>query len=89
MGQKTYIVAGVLLLTQLAVWQTSPFAAEPASTSPAQVERLVEQLGSQQFEEGEAASRALEKIGYPALDALKKAAQSEDRETRRRATEDG
>jgi hypothetical protein len=57
----------------------------PSQSSAADVERLVKQLGSVRFEEREAASRALEKVGYPALDALRKAAKSEDRETRRRA----
>jgi hypothetical protein len=50
------------------------------------IARLIEQLGSKKFSQREAAARELDKIGAPALDALKKAAESSDTETRRRAT---
>jgi hypothetical protein len=60
-------------------------AADPGGRTPAEIDRLVKQLGSVRFEEREAASKALEKVGYPALGALRKAAKSQDRETRRRA----
>jgi hypothetical protein len=42
------------------------------------VERLVRQLGSDEFEEREAASNALNKIGKPALKALQQAAKDDD-----------
>jgi hypothetical protein len=54
---------------------------------PAEVERLIQQLGSEQFADREAASRALDAIGEPALDALRKAGRSSDAEVRRRADE--
>src|SRR5437867_3671121 len=51
------------------------------------VNKLIEQLGSGKFAEREEASKELEKIGVPALEALRKATKSDDLETRRRASE--
>jgi sugar lactone lactonase YvrE len=52
----------------------------------AAIARLVRQLGSDEFAEREAASRALEAIGEPALEALQTAAEDDqDPEIRRRA----
>ncbi len=62
-------------------------AAEPA-TKPAEAERvarLIAQLGSSQFAEREAATRALAALGPAALDGLRRAAQADDAEVRRRA----
>jgi WD40 repeat protein len=54
--------------------------------SPAEIERLIKQLGSDDFNEREAASKALEAIGEPALSALRKtAAGAGDAEVRERA----
>src|SRR5262245_40820914 len=50
-----------------------------------EIERLVRQLGSDQFKEREAASNALGKIGKTALAALRKAAKDSDPEIRSRA----
>src|SRR4051812_19635383 len=50
-----------------------------------EIERLVKQLGSDEFKEREAASNALGKIGKPALTALRKAAKDSDLEIRSRA----
>jgi hypothetical protein len=66
------------------VWQAPPLAAEPAHTAD-EIDRLVKQLGSVRFEKRDAASKALERVGYPALKALREAARSDDRERRRRA----
>jgi hypothetical protein len=56
---------------------------EPATD---RVARLIKQLGDDAFDTREAASKALEAIGEPALDALRKAAATnEDLEIRRRA----
>jgi hypothetical protein len=52
----------------------------------ARVTRLIEQLGDDEFETREAATKALAKVGEPALPALRKAsAASADLEVRRRA----
>ena len=50
------------------------------------IERLIKQLGSDEFEEREAASKALKKVGKPALKALHEAAtENADAEIRSRA----
>jgi RNA polymerase sigma factor (sigma-70 family) len=49
------------------------------------IAKLIEQLGSDTFADREAASRGLERQGAAALEGLRKAAQSNDPETRRRA----
>jgi WD40 repeat protein len=56
--------------------------------SPAEIDRLIKQLGSDEFEQRQAASKALEAIGEPALDALRKTAnKSDNAEIRRRAVD--
>jgi hypothetical protein len=60
-------------------------AAEDASAE--QIAQLIEQLGSANFGERELASKKLDAIGLPALEALRKAAQGRDAEVRRRAEE--
>jgi len=55
-------------------------------TSSAEINRLIEQLGSRRFRQREQAGNALEKIGKPALTALRTASKSHvDGEVRRRA----
>src|SRR5262245_53456070 len=49
------------------------------------VDRLIKQLGHEQFKKREEASKQLEAIGEPALDALRKAASADDAEIRLRA----
>src|SRR5262245_45034999 len=72
-------LAGACLLTEA---PPSP-GAEP---DPDRVDRLIRQLGSDRFKEREAAAKALEELGEPALPALKRAAtDSPDVEVRRRA----
>jgi uncharacterized protein (TIGR03067 family) len=59
-------------------------AAEPPKA--AEIERLIRQLGSDKFQEREAAGKALTAIGMPALEALRATAtKSPDEEVRRRA----
>src|SRR5437016_250877 len=67
-------------------------AAFPAETTreatPERVAQLIKRLGSNQFRERAAATRALDSLGEAALDALKDAARSaDDLETRQRAAE--
>src|SRR2546428_2390316 len=50
-----------------------------------EIARLVKQLGSSDFRTRDAATKRLQEIGEPALDALNKAATSKDLEMRRRA----
>ncbi len=58
----------------------------PGAEDQGRIDRLVQQLGSARFEAREEASKALERIGEPALPALRQAASgSADAEVRRRA----
>jgi hypothetical protein len=59
---------------------------EPAlQLSEAEIDALVEKLGSKQFNERESATRQLQKVGQAALPRLREAAKSKDREVRVRA----
>ncbi len=60
-------------------------AADPADAE--RVAKLIAELGSAKFEDRVKASKELEAIGPPALEALRKAAQGSNLEARRRAEE--
>jgi RNA polymerase sigma factor (sigma-70 family) len=63
-----------------------PIAQDDAAPDNRDVDRLITQLGSDEFEEREAATRALKKVGKPALTALQRAAkENADAEVRTRA----
>lgn len=55
-----------------------------AELPPRDIDRLIEQLGSNKFLKRERASQALQAIGVRALPALRKAAEAADPEVRRR-----
>src|SRR5438094_479090 len=55
-----------------------PFVAIAVDPGGREVERLIRQLGDPRFARREAASKALAKVGEPALAALRKAAASSD-----------
>ena len=76
------VVLALGLVTLIAV--PAP-AADPAS--PEQISKLIEKMGSGDFDEREKATKDLDAIGVPALDLLRKAAKSEDAEVRMRAEE--
>lgn len=70
------------------ILSAAPRQPAPTSTSgtPAtQIDRLIAQLGSDQFAEREAAARELARLGPPVLEALRKASANPDLEIRRRA----
>lgn len=77
-------VSFALLLLALPFVPTEA-AAPPAGPSAAEVARLIEQLGDDDFDVREAATERLKLAGEPALPALDKAAASGDLEVRRRA----
>src|SRR4051794_5552289 len=60
-------------------------AAPPAGPSGAEIGRLIEKLGDDDFDVREAATERLMLAGEPALAALRKALSSDDLEVRRRA----
>jgi hypothetical protein len=62
-------------------------AAAAESAEAARIAKLIEQLGSGNFEEREKATAALEAVGLPALEPLRKAAAGDDAEVKRRAGE--
>jgi hypothetical protein len=59
----------------------------PVGTDTARIKKLVEQLGDDDFDTREKATEALIGIGAPAVPHLRKAAESEDTETKRRASQ--
>jgi len=59
----------------------------PPKTDPAAVAKLVDQLGSDRYEDREAAFKALDALGPTALEALRTALTGRDEETRRRAVD--
>lgn len=60
-------------------------AGEDASAN--KIDQLIKQLGSESFAERQKATKALDAIGVPALEALRKAANGDDAEVKRRAGE--
>jgi RNA polymerase sigma factor (sigma-70 family) len=63
-----------------------PIARAEAAPDNRDIEHLIKQLGNDEFEEREAATKALKKVGKPALEALHKAAtENADAEVRARA----
>ena len=81
---KRYL-RGHLLLASVALLLGPISRGEAPRPTAIDVEQLIRQLGSDKFEEREAASKALERIGEPAFPALRKAAGRDDAEVRRRA----
>lgn len=76
---RTHVIVGIVFLT-------GAVQGDPGQSVPARVARLIKQLGHEEFTKREAASKELDAIGEPALDALRKAAASDgDAEIRRRA----
>jgi hypothetical protein len=76
------------LLAALVLGLTVPAAVPaplPDKADAARIKRLVEQLGSPEFQEREKAVKELAAIGEPALEALRKAAESNDAEVKTRA----
>src|SRR5262245_36446334 len=67
------------------LWLAAEYGAERPTHD--RVEQVVVQIGSPVYRERVAASRALDALGDAALDLLRRAAQSSDAETRRRAGE--
>lgn len=76
--------AMVAAASALALADPPPAAEEPA-VSPEQIARLIAQLDADKFDDRERATRALAEIGWPAVEALRKARQSTSAEVRYRA----
>src|SRR3954468_16484994 len=81
---RHFLVGFGLLAGLIATLAAVPGRAEEKTDSQA-IEKLVQQLASGRFAEREKAQKKLEEIGMPALAALKKAVETGDPETKRRA----
>ncbi len=81
MRPRTFVMSVVLLLAPTAVFRA---AERDEGQGAASVGALVRQLGDDCYSRREAATRALDAIGEPALGALRQAAGSADPEVRRR-----
>jgi hypothetical protein len=82
-----YLCICLGLLAGLAVMLSVPTRAAE-KTDPETISKLIGKLSSNRFVDREKAQKALDAIGLPALEALRKAAEeSKDMETRRRAAE--
>ena len=81
--RSRYVLAS-LLGAGLALLIALPTPADEAP-SKEKLDKLLEQMGSGTFAEREKATKELSAIGVPALEALRKAAKSEDAEVRKRA----
>ena len=87
MRTRTFIgaVVGIILIAQAGTLRADP----GKETETERIARLIKQLGNDAFREREAASKELDAIGAPALDALRKAASDDDPEIRQRAEQIG
>src|SRR5262249_22142197 len=83
MRVRTLLPALLLSLGLLGLVAVPSPAADKADAK--KIAKLIEKLGSGDYEDRDAATKELEKIGEPALDALRKAADSKDAEVRKRA----
>ena len=79
---RSHVMMGTVLLAGASLLHAQP----DRETMTDRVARLIRQLGHDDFAKREAASKELDAIGEPALDALRKASASDgDAEIRRRA----
>jgi Tol biopolymer transport system component len=84
--QRMVGMLSALVLTTALLWTRTGVPARAATPDAGEIQRLIAQLGSDEFAQRDAASRRLETIGEPAMTALDEAATtSEDPEVRRRA----
>jgi hypothetical protein len=81
---RTRYLFSALSVAGLALVIALPSLADEAP-SKEKIDKLIKQMGSDAFSEREKATKELAAIGLPALEALRKAARSDDAEVRRRA----
>jgi hypothetical protein len=87
MMMKRLLLPVLVLGLGFGLLATLPGTAAETAASPEKISKLIEKMGSSDFEDREEAQKQLDAIGEPALEALKKAMSSEDTEVRRRAEE--
>src|SRR5262249_54825812 len=83
------LLPALLLVAALAALTTA--AAPKVDSKPTadakKIEALIKELGNDTFDEREKAHKALDAIGEPALEALRKARSSDDTETKKQAAQ--
>ena len=85
-SMRTYVVVSAMLGMMLATQADTSWREPGKETVNEKVARLIKQLGDNEFDKRETASKELEAVGVPALEALQKAEKcSNDPEIRRRA----
>ena len=85
---KTLLLSLLLLMpVSMTLAQDKPAPEKPEKSIEDKIRQLVEDLGANSYELREKAQKALEKIGKPALEALRKAYKSADLEVTSRAEE--
>src|SRR5439155_21300155 len=76
---------GVLTYHSAAADQPGATPGQPTAADAERIAKLIAQLGSDVFAERQKATKELEEIGAPALDALRQATRNDNPERRRRA----
>jgi len=84
---KSYKSLLLVLALGLGALLTVPAPAADPVVSPEQINKLIETMGSSDFEAREKATTQLDAIGIPALELLRKGSKSDDAEVRRRCEE--
>jgi hypothetical protein len=84
--RSRYLLLALLGGLGLGLLASLPSSADE-TVSADKINRLIEQMGSGSFADREKATKELDAIGVPALEALRKAAKSDDVEVKRRAGE--
>jgi hypothetical protein len=84
--RSRYLLPALLLGVGLTLVASLPSPADE-NADKEKIAKLIDQLGSSIFAERQKATKEIAAIGAPALEALRKAAQSEDAEVRKRANE--
>jgi hypothetical protein len=84
---RRHLLAILLVGLGFGVLAALPTSAAAPAPEIDKIAKLIEQLGSSKFDEREQASKDLEVIGVPALEALRKASKSEDAEVSRRSSD--
>jgi hypothetical protein len=81
------LVSALALGLSMGALLVLPGLAADDKSDPATIDKLIKQLSSDAFAEREKAGQELERIGVPALEALRKAAQSDEADLKKRAEE--
>jgi hypothetical protein len=84
---RRHLIAGLVLGLSFGVLVILPSRAAEPEADAAKIAKLIEQLGSGNFDQREKATKELGAIGTPALEALRKAAKSEDAEIKLRSAD--